>query len=54
MIDSSTIDPAVSKDVANLVSNAGATYIDAPVSGGSVLYLQLFSRLNDQYYYLES
>ena len=34
MIDSSTIDPAASKDVAKLASEAGATYIDAPVSGG--------------------
>jgi len=36
MIDSSTIDPAASKDVAKLASEAGATYIDAPVSGGVV------------------
>lgn len=37
MIDSSTIDPAASKDVAKLASDAGATYIDAPVSGGQSL-----------------
>ena len=38
MIDSSTIDPAASKDVAKLASEAGATYIDAPVSGGTKNY----------------
>jgi len=36
MIDSSTIDPSVSKDVARLAANAGGIYIDAPVSGGVV------------------
>jgi 3-hydroxyisobutyrate dehydrogenase len=35
LIDSSTVDPAVSKEVASLAKNAGAAaFVDAPVSGG--------------------
>ena len=34
MIDSSTIDPAVSKDMAKAAEGKGALYMDAPVSGG--------------------
>ncbi|XP_071497756.1 3-hydroxyisobutyrate dehydrogenase, mitochondrial-like [Diadema antillarum] len=34
LIDSSTIDPAVTKDVAALAEQKGATFMDAPVSGG--------------------
>ncbi|CAL4094656.1 unnamed protein product [Meganyctiphanes norvegica] len=34
LLDSSTIDPSVSKDVAVLASKKGATYMDSPVSGG--------------------
>lgn len=34
LLDSSTIDPSVSKDMAKLASKKGATYMDAPVSGG--------------------
>lgn len=34
MIDSSTIDPAVSKDMAKLAKTHKSTYLDAPVSGG--------------------
>ena len=35
LIDSSTVDPAVSKEVAGLAKNAGAEcFVDAPVSGG--------------------
>ena len=34
MIDSSTIDPTVSKEVAKMSSSKGAVYMDAPVSGG--------------------
>ena len=37
MVDSSTIDPSVSKDVAKISAKKGAVYMDAPVSGGSVL-----------------
>jgi len=36
LIDSSTIDPAVSKDMARLATELNATYVDAPVSGGVV------------------
>ena len=34
LIDSSTIDPAVSQEVAALAKEKGADYMDAPVSGG--------------------
>lgn len=34
MLDSSTIDPAVSKDMAKAAEGKGAFYLDAPVSGG--------------------
>lgn len=34
LIDSSTIDPSVSQEMAKLVEAKGATFIDAPVSGG--------------------
>lgn len=33
-IDSSTIDPNVAKSVQKMVKSAGATFVDAPVSGG--------------------
>ena len=34
MIDSSTIDPAVSKELAEKSAMMGAVFVDAPVSGG--------------------
>ena len=34
LIDSSTIDPAVSKDIAAELSAKNIGYLDAPVSGG--------------------
>ncbi|KFM57112.1 3-hydroxyisobutyrate dehydrogenase, mitochondrial, partial [Stegodyphus mimosarum] len=34
LIDSSTIDPAVTKDLALMAEKRGAVYLDAPVSGG--------------------
>ena len=34
LIDSSTIDPSVSQQMAKESSKAGATFVDAPVSGG--------------------
>lgn len=34
LIDSSTIDPAVSKEMAQAAQSKGATFVDAPVSGG--------------------
>lgn len=33
-VDSSTVDPEVSKYVQKIVSQAGARFVDAPVSGG--------------------
>ena len=36
LIDSSTIDPSVSRDVAKLCANKKSTYMDAPVSGGTL------------------
>jgi len=36
MVDSSTIDPSVSKDVAKISAKKGAVYMDAPVSGGVI------------------
>ena len=38
MIDSSTIDPAVSKHVASEAAAKSASYIDAPVSGTFSIY----------------
>lgn len=34
LIDSSTIDPSVSKELAKAVEKMGAVFMDAPVSGG--------------------
>jgi len=34
LIDSSTIDPSVSKEMAILAEKKGMIFIDAPVSGG--------------------
>lgn len=36
LIDSSTIDPAVSKEMAVAAEKMGAVFMDAPVSGGNV------------------
>lgn len=36
LIDSSTIDPAVSKDMAVAAEKLGAVFMDAPVSGGEI------------------
>lgn len=36
LIDSSTIDPAVSKEMALAAEKMGAVFMDAPVSGGKV------------------
>ncbi|MEQ2286121.1 hypothetical protein AMECASPLE_038840 [Ameca splendens] len=36
LIDSSTIDPAVSKEMAGAAENLGAVFMDAPVSGGTL------------------
>ena len=37
LLDSSTIDPMVSKSVAEQAKSKGAIYMDAPVSGGRIL-----------------
>ena len=45
LIDSSTIDPAVSKEVDIIAQTKGATFMDAPVSGGQSMcniYIFLF------------
>jgi 3-hydroxyisobutyrate dehydrogenase-like beta-hydroxyacid dehydrogenase len=36
LIDSSTINPDVAKEVASRAEDKGATYLDAPVSGGRI------------------
>ena len=36
LIDSSTIDPAVSKEMAVAAEKMGAVFMDAPVSGGNI------------------
>jgi len=41
LIDSSTIDPAVAKDMAVAAEKMGAVFMDAPVSGGKALWLCL-------------
>ena len=42
LIDSSTIDPAVSKDVAAIAETHGANFVDAPVSGGKYRGCEMF------------
>lgn len=37
-IDSSTIDPSVSQEMAEIASEKGITFMDAPVSGGMFHY----------------
>lgn len=41
LIDSSTIDPAVSKEMAAAAEKTGAVFMDAPVSGGKYYILKL-------------
>ena len=36
LIDTSTIEPAVAKEMGEIVQGKGATFLDAPVSGGEV------------------
>ncbi|XP_078377572.1 3-hydroxyisobutyrate dehydrogenase, mitochondrial-like [Oculina patagonica] len=36
LIDTSTIEPAVAKEIGELVQSIGATFLDAPVSGGVI------------------
>lgn len=38
LLDSSTIDPAVSRQVGEQCQAKGASYLDCPVSGGDYLY----------------
>lgn len=42
MLDSSTIDPAVSQDMAKVAEGKGAFYLDAPVSGGKNIYTCIY------------
>lgn len=42
LIDSSTIDPAVSKEMAVAAEKMGAVFMDAPVSGGKDLNMLLY------------
>lgn len=44
MLDSSTIDPAVSQDMAKVAEGKGAFYLDAPVSGGKNIYMYMHSQ----------
>lgn len=46
MLDSSTIDPAVSQDMAKVAEGKGAFYLDAPVSGGKNIYMHVHALLN--------
>lgn len=39
LIDSSTIDPAVSKEMAAASEKMGAVFMDAPVSGGKYYFV---------------
>lgn len=44
LIDSSTIDPAVSREMAVAAEKKGAVFMDAPVSGGIVSTKLLVSK----------
>uniref|UniRef100_A0A3B4WY75 3-hydroxyisobutyrate dehydrogenase, mitochondrial-like n=1 Tax=Seriola lalandi dorsalis TaxID=1841481 RepID=A0A3B4WY75_SERLL len=44
LIDSSTIDPAVSKEMAVAAEKMGAVFMDAPVSGGNVSPKELVNK----------
>lgn len=46
LIDSSTIDPAVSKEMATAAEKMGAVFMDAPVSGGNYYILAETTSLN--------
>lgn len=49
LLDCSTIDPLVSKEMAEQASAKGAVYMDAPVSGGmKTVILKLFLLLSLQ------
>lgn len=41
LIDSSTIDPAISKELAKEAEKMGAVFMDAPVSGGKFFFTKL-------------
>lgn len=49
LIDSSTIDPAVSKEMAAAAEKMGAVFMDAPVSGGT-FYTSIKFRHHDKIY----
>lgn len=46
LIDSSTIDPAVSKEMASAAEKLGAVFMDAPVSGGKYYILAETASVN--------
>lgn len=52
LIDSSTIDPAVSKEMAVAAEKMGAVFMDAPVSGGMMTSLRNNHLLPSTYYSL--
>lgn len=54
MLDSSTIDPAVSQDMAKVAEGKGAFYLDAPVSGGKNIYMLVHALLNTGFICLPS
>ena len=39
LMDCSTIDPSVSQAMAELAAGKGASFVDAPVSGGNIFIL---------------
>ena len=49
LIDSSTIDPAVSKEMAAAAEKMGAVFMDAPVSGGEFYVFFNYNSLEIQF-----
>lgn len=41
LIDTSTIEPAVAQEMGELTQSKGATFLDAPVSGGRFCFLSI-------------
>lgn len=41
LIDTSTIEPAVAQEMGELAQSKGATFLDAPVSGGRFCFLSI-------------
>lgn len=51
LIDSSTIDPAVSKELAREAEKMGAVFMDAPVSGGESFPKHVFYDDHDIFFH---